>query len=500
MLRRDSPVCAQRSLRNSTSTGRASAAPSTRPAMRSTSSVNHWKPERIAVARLGRIGRRRTAPPAACPASARPARSDPRHPNRSRAAAPPAAAVPVRDCGGSIGPESLVTAQSLPCRGPPRNSARTAAPPPRDAASRPRRLRSSSLTTGRAVKPERVPHRLLQARSPDGKNVGMAGAEHQVDLRRPRPDALDARVEQRDRLLGRQPLEHARNRARRAAIASAMTRTVRYLPPEKPVARTAVFARAPDSSPDRARPRSSSKRAPDRAGAGDRQLLAADDLGEPDKARLGLARHRTAPARFAHRPQPRIELDQRLEMPASASAQSSLSVIMLEEAHARRRRAISADFPLRAKPQWLAASRPRLFGAVHRATAANARRAHSCCASKTSTSTRCKPEFDARDLRGPALARPRVAGAGVAPVRALRGLRRGRAKRLQRSGLLYPCFCSRTEIAAHADRHRSGWRAALPRHLPASRPRRESKTGLRRANRCSGGSTRRRGDGAAPAR
>ena len=80
------------------------------------------------------------------------------------------------------------------------------------------------------------------------------------------------------------------------------------------------------------------------------------------------------------------------------------------------------------------------------------------------------------DLRGPALARPRLAGAGVAAVGALRRLCRGCADRLRRMGLLYPCFCSRTEIAGARARHRPRRRAALSRHLPApairTRPRR----------------------------
>ena len=50
-----------------------------------------------------------------------------------------------------------------------------------------------SLIGGRPSSPKRMRHRLLQREVAGREDVGMAGAEHQVDLGRPRADALDAR-------------------------------------------------------------------------------------------------------------------------------------------------------------------------------------------------------------------------------------------------------------------------------------------------------------------
>ena len=85
------------------------------------------------------------------------------------------------------------------------------------------------------VKPARRP---LQRQVAGREDVGMAGAEHQVDLGRPRPDALEL-GQRRDGLLGRQlgqwrEIERCRRRSPRRC-----PRSVRYLPPESPAPRTA---------------------------------------------------------------------------------------------------------------------------------------------------------------------------------------------------------------------------------------------------------------------
>ena len=67
--------------------------------------------------------------------------------------------------------------------------------------------------------------------------------------------------------------------------------------------------------------------------------------------------------------------------------------------------------------------------------------------------TRCRPEFETGDLRGPRLARHRVGRAGAAAVGASRGLRAERSRNFESEGLVYPSFESRAEIAQYVAQH-----------------------------------------------
>ena len=72
-----------------------------------------------------------------------------------------------------------------------------------------------------------------------------------------------------------------------------------------------------------------------------------------------------------------------------------------------------------------------------------------CCASRTSTSTRCTPEFEAGHLPRSRMARHRLGRAGAPAVRAFCRLCRQLLDRLIREELVYPAFMSRGEIRAH---------------------------------------------------
>jgi hypothetical protein len=79
----------------------------------------------------------------------------------------------------------------------------------------PRRPASASRQASlRSAAPETEcrSHRVLQRHVAGGKDIGMTAAEHQIDLRRPRPDALQRR--QRGQRLGRRQPTVQKDRAR----------------------------------------------------------------------------------------------------------------------------------------------------------------------------------------------------------------------------------------------------------------------------------------------
>ena len=71
----------------------------------------------------------------------------------------------------------------------------------------------------------------------------------------------------------------------------------------------------------------------------------------------------------------------------------------------------------------------------------------SCCASRISIRARCRPEFEIGYLRGSRLARPRPGKRRCAGSRIISPTTARRSIDSTATGLLYPCFCSRKEIA-----------------------------------------------------
>ena len=201
--------------------------------------------------------------------------------------------------------------------------------------------------------------------------------------------------------------------------------------------------------------------APDRRGARGRQLLAADDRGKPGKARLAPPQRRHA-REFEDRLQPRVLLDQRVDgvfeiglgvevdghcwmvnfLVVMRGLDPRIHLQSLEDGCGRRqvtslRRQhmpgndeianAATRFPFCAEPERLSPSRPRLFGAAEFRSGARRPAGGSCCGSRISTPTRCRPEFEAAIYRGSRLARHRLGTAGAAAIGAFCRLsRRGR--------------------------------------------------------------------------
>ena len=261
----------------------------------------------------------------------------------------------------------------------------------------------------------------------------MAGGEQQIDFRRPRPDARKRRSSGRSHRAASSRTD-GRDRARRrtacgdraaAPSASAATGRPRGTRPRRPRAAPSGVS---GSTSLVKRPKMASR-------AGRRHLLRHDDRGEAVEARLGQPeRHLVRPWRAS--PASRGSIRQSASSPSEISSmrgdaahRCSCSGHRLESSNLPMRAfnpsSVSnepAGLPLRAEPERRAASRPCAVGHAQQRMGGAHAAGGSCCASRTSTSTRCTPEFEQGIYRRPRLAGHRLGEAGAPAVRAFRRL------------------------------------------------------------------------------
>ena len=272
-------------------------------------------------------------------------------------------------------PPELPRAAPSPWRSAARRARTRAAPPPAARGRRPaRRRRGRGRTADRG--------RRSRGRCRDARPAPRA-------LRRPGSAARPVR----SRAVGE----------RRASALSVL-----IFAAERPSARSfAVRARAERGRVERVEGRArAGPRSPSALAV--RELLADHDPGKPGEAvRPPRAASGPSPATASTGGEARVGGQQRGQVAASMSAlrmRMSWTTWRVGQASMSRGRAVAthvqkpmsdARLPLRAEPERLPASRPCLLGAAQLATWRAPRAAASCCASRTSTATRCRPEYEA---------------------------------------------------------------------------------------------------------
>ncbi len=360
-------------------------------------------------------------------------------------------------------------------------------------------IRSSRAASGRDLKPERELRRLLQGEIAGGKSVRMAEAEQEKDIGRPRAHALD-RDERRMGVLGVEPRQARQIELARSATASASARKVRIFGDERPQARKSSSVAAASRTASSGAMRASSR----------------------PKMALALATDTCCETTIAARPAKPGSRRRSGGGPPTAISVSTKSGSFCAQASRRlaqarlvrdRRPGMIDPFrgpalrppcagALRMHPFFshalqrpLGISRPAFRSVAERrfctsvtpirrfATSASPKRLNGRLLLRIEDldRTRCKPHLRGGDSRGSRLARPslrRRRRAGKANTRTTTPLR---STRLAGRGLVYPCFCSRAEIARALSRPRSGRSAALFGRLPGAFARAPSRGGRRGA-------------------
>src|SRR5882757_5176845 len=183
--------------------------------------------------------------------------------------------------------------------------------------------------------------------------------------------------------------------------------------------------------------------APDRGGAGGRQLLATDDGGEAGKARFAPPQRRHAGER-QYRLQPRVEVDQRIDGVVEVVLGVEVNGHCKLQSPFPRKRSMPSVFRFAPSPNGLL-HLGHVFSALQNFDSARQSGGRFLLRIEDIDTTRCRPEFEAAIFED-------LAWLGIeweTPVRRQSEhipVYRDAIQRLADQGLVYPAFESRAEI------------------------------------------------------